>query len=154
MAMDATNIYFPLYDILKIPIAGGTPVTVAPTMQNVAALTVDAVNVYWLETDTAVVKSPLAGGIPTTLASIPAVDLPGSLPTGAWMAVDDTNIYWVTTPAAATDTTRSSVVAKVPIAGGSVTTLAVNRSEMRGLGVNSTSVVWAEWDGLFALTPK
>jgi hypothetical protein len=156
-AVDAANVYLasamaPVGGIVKVPIAGGTPVTLAPLEADVA-ITVDATSVYWIGAEAggsgALKKVPIAGGATTTLAS----QLP-STPTGSQLAVDDANVYWTNTPFGDGGPPTSCTVMRVPIAGGAPTTLAANRSPMTGLALNATSVIWSEWNGLFSLTPK
>jgi hypothetical protein len=66
--------------------------------------------------------------------------------------VDAANVYWAVTFWPTEQ--RSGQVLKVPIAGGTVTTLVAERTPMTGIAVNGTSVIWSEWSGLYSLTPK
>jgi hypothetical protein len=80
---------------------------------------------------------PLAGGVKTLAKE----------PTGAWgIAVDTENVYW-TTPTA---------LVKMPLAGGSATTLATSpaSSQAPSVAVDSTSVYWITAVSVMKFTPK
>jgi hypothetical protein len=83
--------------ILKVPLSGGAPetlATVAPpeTISHLSSLAVDSGSVYWAKYDSgsgdgAIMKTPLAGGATTTFAPAPA-----SLP--SYVAVSGGVVYW------------------------------------------------------------
>src|ERR1019366_4485982 len=86
----------------KVPLDGGTPITLAtgPGNSTYYALAVGAAGVYWTIDigpfcrlcgggTTALVEVPIGGGTPTTLALGPGG--PGSV------AVDATSVYWEAT---------------------------------------------------------
>jgi hypothetical protein len=54
IAVDATNVYWieGLGNVRKVPIAGGSPVTLAPAPELPGGIAVDATNVYWTDTAT------------------------------------------------------------------------------------------------------
>jgi hypothetical protein len=54
IAVDATNVYWieGLGSVRKVPIAGGSPVTIAPAPELPGGIAVDATNVYWTDTAT------------------------------------------------------------------------------------------------------
>jgi hypothetical protein len=54
IAVDATNVYWieGLGSVRKVPIAGGSPVTLAPAPELPGGIAVDATNVYWTDTST------------------------------------------------------------------------------------------------------
>ena len=87
---------------MKVPLAGGTPTTLASPGRIPNAIAVDATSIYWLTEQQrnggTVMKVPLAGGTPTTLASAQAA------PVG--IAVDATSVYWVNSARSARPTAR------------------------------------------------
>jgi hypothetical protein len=152
IAVDGTSVYWAdSYSagltgpglLLKVPLDGGTPVTLAsaPSGSVACGLALDATSVYWVtvtHTDNdpppiTVMKVPLDGGISTTLASI-AVS--GAYGLGdhvrCALAVDSTNVYW---------TTYQSVL-KVSLKGGAVSTLASDQAVPNSLAIDTESVYW------------
>jgi hypothetical protein len=92
VAVDSTNVYWANSSgtVMKIPKAGGCPVTLASGQGNAPwGLAVDGTNVYWTDegyTSGTVMTVPIAGGCVTGLAA-------GNNLLG--IAVDSTNVYWV-----------------------------------------------------------
>jgi hypothetical protein len=85
IAVDGTAVYFTDEQaLLRLPLAGGTPTTLATGFSG--PLAIDAAAAYWADSDSsAIVKTPLAGGTSTTLVAGETV---------ASIAVDDTAVYW------------------------------------------------------------
>ena len=54
IAVDANNVYWieGLGSVRKVPIGGGSPVTLAPAPELPGGIAVDATNVYWTDTST------------------------------------------------------------------------------------------------------
>ena len=142
LAVDSTNVYWVNEggSIVKAPLAGGPPITLASGQPNPQAIAIDSTNVYWVTNVTgvaqnAVLKMPLHGGAISTLAT-------GLDPRG--IAVDTTSVYW-------TDGTRGGGrVWKVPISGvpdgGSPTLIATAKRPAgpTSILVDSSSVYWTE----------
>lgn len=120
----------------SVPLDGGSVATLANTQGGGGGgLAIDATNVYW-STSAGIFAESLAGGPPTTLT-------PGA---AAALAVDATNIYYVTATS-----NGSGVVAFVPIAGGTPTTLASGRTgSLVAVAVDAQNVYWIEGEGTIA----
>jgi ligand-binding sensor domain-containing protein len=74
-------------DIMKVDLAGGAPVPLAPG-QPTNQLVIDAANVYWINAATgAVMKVAVTGGDPVMLAQ--------SSPASTAITIDATNVYWI-----------------------------------------------------------
>jgi hypothetical protein len=107
--------------VLRAPLTGGAPTTLASGQHVPVSIAVDSTNAYFIDEGTAVydssiadgsvVKVPLGGGAPVTLAT--GYSYPGAL------AIDKANVYWT-----APDSLGKGTVFKVPIAGGTIVTLA------------------------------
>jgi hypothetical protein len=115
LALNGTSLFATDNDsgnILQVPLQGGLATTLVSGRTSPLQITVDATSVYWTEVGTShvdpsgnVMKASLAGGEPVTLATGQG---------DAWdIAVDGTFVYWATYDA----------ILKVPIAGGTPTTL-------------------------------
>lgn len=131
LAIDATSVYFTLAGslgkIMKVPLAGGTPVTLC-AQPATAAIEVDAHDVYWgdLALSDNVGKIPIGGGTTTSLAT--------GLVTG--LALDSTNLYW-------SDGNVKGLL-KVPIGGGTPSTIWTGSDAPFGLVVDATNLYWID----------
>ena len=76
---------------MKVPLEGGTPVTIAASgsaSSKVFSVAVDSAYVYWTDSGLyTVVKAPLGGGQPTTIAS--------GQSTLGHLALGPTSVNWV-----------------------------------------------------------
>jgi hypothetical protein len=100
VAVDASNLYYGFHGlgggntygpVLQLPLAGGTPTTLATGLHMVDGIAVDAANVYWADNSGSVLRVPIGGGAVTTLATKQV--LCGDI------AVDATHVYFTTVSA-------------------------------------------------------
>ena len=135
IAVDGTSVYWVNFGtvtnnnkdgtVMKVPIAGGTPMQLAGGQTMPRRLVVDATSVYWTASNSTgtVMKVPLGGGATTQLASAQ-----GS-PWG--VAVDATSVYWTNW--------GGGTVMKVPLSGGAATQLASGQRPCRWPSFSSRS---------------
>ena len=145
-----TAIRFP-GSVMKMPIAGGTPTTLAAGQVGPVCIAVDATSVYWCDQgmcpsdggacNGAGMKVPLGGGAAVTLASVLRPD---------GIAVDSTNIYWTDQGSTAepyADSTAGTVM-QMPLDGGSAVTLASGQNWPSAIAVDGTNVYWTKSGGV------
>jgi hypothetical protein len=112
LTTDGTNLYWPRYvaaqigsatgAVLKVPLAGGTPVTLYDTgLANAYSVTTDGTSVYWIEQNAAMVtlrKIAVSGG-PVATLRVQLGLAAGQLPS-AWgtIAIDTTSVYVLDPP--------------------------------------------------------
>jgi hypothetical protein len=145
LASDDTSLYWTEYNpgmVRKLPgPLEGPIVTLAQSAAGPNQIAVRGGVVYWTNTaEGGVYKVGSNGGTPSQLASGPALGI----------AVDDANVYWTSPNGACSSagpTCSGGKVMRLPIGGGTPTTLASNEYEPKVIAVDATSVYWANASG-------
>lgn len=112
--------------IMKVPVDGGTPTTLA-SGQSPVGIAVDKARVYWANSGQGTIMSlPIEGGTPTVLAS------GQSNPYG--IAVDANNVYWTNS--------GDSTVMREALEGGALTMLSSMAEEPARIALDANNVYW------------
>jgi hypothetical protein len=111
-------------DLIALPKAGGTPVTVNSIKQY--GIASDSSHIFWTS-GVAVMQADSGGANPVQLA--------GGQDGSNGIATDGTNVYWTT------NATNPAPVLQVPVGGGTIVTLAT-APPGNSIAVNSTTVFW------------
>ena len=94
IAVDSTSVYWTNTglnglprpgSVVRVPLGGGLPTTLASAQTCASGLAIDATSVYWSACSANVMKVPRCGGTPVTL---------GAGMGGFGLAVDATSVYW------------------------------------------------------------
>jgi sugar lactone lactonase YvrE len=133
--------------IMKMPLAGGPPVSLASAQVYPWGLAVDAQNAYWTNQGNdseqgSVMRVSVAGGTPVALAT--------GQPSPRAIAVDESGVYWVNTAepriyGISRMNAKGSELMKVPLKGGAPITLASGFGSSRGdaIAADGKNVYWA-----------
>jgi len=123
--------------VMALPLAGGTPVTLAIDQRDIVALAIDPANVYW-KNGPSILAVALGGGAIRTLCTLSEATSGASF----GMAVDATNVYWTGRNGSA------GTLLKVPVGGGTATTLASDPDTLSVLAIDATSVYFTGSGGI------
>jgi hypothetical protein len=150
LVVNSSNLYLATQTaILKVPIDGGAPVTLATigTSQSLDGLAASDAAVFWTQIDesmsavqTDILSVPISGGAVTTLATQPGF--------AGTIATDATSLYW-----SGSSTTGScasppcSTVSKAPLAGGTSVVLSSDAHTPSAFAFDTANVYWATSDG-------
>ena len=128
LAVDPASVYWTTYDtehadphgtVMKASLATGETTMLASDQGGATDIKVDATAVYWAKYASrngggAIMKLPMTGGTPVMLAT-------ANSPTG--IAIDGDSLYWMESGRQSDGTQTVSALKKVPVSGGSPTTL-------------------------------
>lgn len=141
LAVDATNLYWAIYDptngkIIKMPRGGGATTTLASGLVNPAAVATDGTDVYWTAqgtmssgyADGTVAKVPVGGGSVTTLAT--GERFPN------YLALDSKNVYFTSVDVR----DHCGSLRSVATGGGSAKNLVYGQAPLSGVAVDGTQV--------------
>jgi hypothetical protein len=132
LAVDSTYLYWTAAaSIMRIPLTGGAPTTIATGPPDAEGVAVDATYVYWTTYEGGtILRAPLTGGSATTMLSGM-----GFTPFG--IAVDAGAIYFTSL--------STGTVNVMPLDGGTPSALTTGlpaQSGATGIAVNGSSVYW------------
>ncbi len=135
IAVDAANVYWTTEtEIRKMPLYGGKPSTIASGFGSPQSIVVAGDYVYWTTSPAKLMRVTINGGDVVTLIDESATNL-------AFMglAIDATHLYL----ASRGDIGGSNgSIKKMPIAGGSVVTLATGQNDPAQVTVGAADVYW------------
>ncbi len=157
LRVDATNVYASTEtSIVKVPIAGGAPVTLASVSQDgsISGLAVSSDSVYWSESaptdggsDVLILSVPIAGGAVATIATASGF--------ASALATDATSLYWSGSAAAGScPAPPCSTLSSAPLAGGTTLLLNSNAGNPTYLAFDDSNVYWSTSDGRLLKEPK
>jgi hypothetical protein len=139
LAVDGSNVYWGAHgSVGAVPIAGGTPITLAQTPSGGHSLVLSD-RLFWLsdvQPGSTVLSMPTSGGIPATIANTP-------LPAQS-LAVDASSIYITTAAGESADAGASGQVLTAALSGGPTKALATVAAFPGPIAVDATSVYWAQ----------
>lgn len=164
IVVDATSVYWterglpPIAGdahgrVLKMPLAGGAPVTIAADEDGPSGIAVNATSVFWTNVghgtssgyvtgSGSVKKAPLAGGVlPTVIAADPEVPVQ--------IGLDSTYVYYAANGFGTVPTTGKFGLFRAALAGGAPEPLIpVGGLGSHHVGVNADNLVWSGYNVL------
>jgi hypothetical protein len=157
LALDATNVYAATQSgIVRVPLAGGKPVSLAqlPQQSGASGLAAGGSRVFWSQNDDSgttpqgtLYSAPIGGGAATTVATVAGY-------AGA-IGTDDTDVYWAGSAIGTACATAScGILVKAPLAGGTAVTLSTSAHSPTSFAFDDTNVYWGSSDGFLLKMPK
>ncbi len=136
IAVDAESVYFTNEStVMKVPIEGGTAITLASELPSSRGFVLQGQSVYWTADDS-ILRVGVGGGAVATIES-------GQF--GLWsLASDATSLFLMTSDGVAQDPTN---VLNSPLGGGAAVTLAAGAGDLMSLAADATGVYWTSETG-------
>jgi sugar lactone lactonase YvrE len=142
LVLDANNVYWTAQPygnvadggVLSVPLAGGTPTTLAYPQVTPLFVAVSATTVYWDNQEDGLIESvPIGGGTITTVVT----GLGSNGPAG--MTIDATSLYWADF---GDECFPSGALIRAPLTGGMQTELATGQAEPWEIAVDAVALYW------------
>jgi hypothetical protein len=136
IALDESNVYWLNNnagqggEVMKVALAGGTPVILGTSPGNVQDLAVGPSGAYWTDYDNGVLRVDLGGGTPATVDS--ELGAQG-------IALDAAYVYW-------TRSVGFSDITRAPLSGGASTALASQQTVPWRIAVDDQNAYWTGMD--------
>jgi hypothetical protein len=113
--------------VMTVPVSGGTPSTLVSGLDDAEALAVNGTDVYWCSVIGVANPGSFVSSVPLSGGAHDALGAGASI-----LVLDATSVYGA----------AGTYIWRMPLDGGSMTTLVSNQATITGLAVDSTSVYW------------
>jgi hypothetical protein len=136
MKIGDSNLYWTSGDyggpLFRVPIAGGTPLMIAPDGLGGTSLVLDDTSVYWTNPYNGARKAALDGSMMTTLV----------MQVGRQIAVNATHVYWTFGDDPNPD---GGQIMSLPLSGGTPTTVAGGLDDPWPIAADASGAYWVDY---------